>query len=102
MKEKKENKKITSGQKYYPGRPIETIDTTELIEAIRNLMTSLEFNLFLFSQKTDLTLYSLNRLQKENPENEEFKRVVQCLNRIKRIKRDFPEIFEKKGSNEDE
>lgn len=99
---KKENKKITIGYKYYPGRPIETIDTTELIEAIRNLMTSLEFNIFLFGQKTDLTLYSMNKLAKDNPENEEFKRLVQCLNRLKRIKRDYPEIFEKKGSNEDE
>lgn len=102
MKKKKGNKKITIGQRYYPGRPIETIDTSELIEAIRNLMTALEFNIFLFGQSTGLSLYSLNNLQKEHPENEEFKRLVQCLNRLKRIKRDYPEIFEKRGNNKDE
>ena len=96
---KKKNMKLNGVRGYFPGRPISTIDTSALIEAIRNLMTSLEFNIFLFTQKTELTLYSMNKLQKENPENEEFKRLVQCLNRLKRIKRDYPELFETKGND---
>lgn len=70
----------------------EVVDLTELIEGIQALTNGVDLRLFLYQQKTGISVLSLNELAKLHPENEELQRVVQCVNRLKRISRDFPDI----------